>query len=346
MSKKINPQFYQKLNYINMYNAYLRASKVKRNRKDVIYYSIDLESNLMNLVNSIKNKTYKCGKYRVFVIKDPKERVIKSLPFKDRIVHQWFIEEFIIPLMVPKFISDSYACIKNRGTHKAIKKLQSYMRIMKKNYGNYYILKCDIKKFFYNIDKNILFQILKKYFKDEDFFEFLKVILFDEKTIKSIPIGNYTSQYFANIYLNELDHYIKEKLRVKYYIRYMDDFVLLMKNKEEAKAIYKKIDVFLKEKLELELNRKSSYFPGNLGICFCGYKVFETHILLKKRTKKKILKNINKWNKRYLTNSLDKSALLSYNSWLGHAKHANSYNFLYKCEDKMLFDINSLLEKI
>ena len=120
MPRKINNIFYDKLNFINMFRAYERASAGKRKRRDVIAYSIDLETNLMNIVNSIKNNKYKIGEYHEFIVYEPKERIIKSLPFKDRIVHQWYVEEFIIPYIVPKFIKDTYACIRNRGTHKAL----------------------------------------------------------------------------------------------------------------------------------------------------------------------------------------------------------------------------------
>ena len=139
-----------------MFRAYERASAGKRKRRDVIAYSIDLETNLMNIVNSIKNNKYKIGEYHEFIVYEPKERIIKSLPFKDRIVHQWYVEEFIIPYIVPKFIKDTYACIRNRGTHKALYTTQRYMKIMKRKYQNYYILKCDIRKYFYSIDVILL----------------------------------------------------------------------------------------------------------------------------------------------------------------------------------------------
>ena len=276
----------------------------------------------MNIVNSIKNNKYKIGEYHEFIVYEPKERIIKSLPFKDRIVHQWYVEEFIIPYIVPKFIKDTYACIRNRGTHKALYTTQRYMKIMKRKYQNYYILKCDIRKYFYSIDKHILYKIICKYFKDKALLDFTQKLIFDSEEIIGIPIGNYTSQYFANIYLNELDHFVKETLRIKYYVRYMDDFVILTKDREEAKEIFLKISNFLNEFLSLELNKKSKYYPSALGVDFCGYKIFETHVLLRKRSKKDIRKKIKRWNKM---KHLNKSVQLSWNSWLAHSSHANSY---------------------
>ena len=341
MPKTIKNVFYDKLSYVYFLNAHKRAKKSKANKKEVILFELDLESNIINLMREIKQGKYKLGKYREFVVKYPKERLIKSLPYKDRIVHQWYIEEFIKPYIIPRFIIDSYACIENRGNHKAVLELQKYMRIMKRKYGNYYILKCDIKKFFYSIDNNILLKILKKYISDSYLLNFTKTLLvsYNNSSIE-IPIGNYTSQFFANIYLNELDHYLKEKVRVKYYIRYMDDFVLLLKDKKESLFMYKIIIKFLDEKLNLSLNKKSNYFPNKLGVDFCGYKIYETHILVRKRCKKDMRRKINKWNKLFNSKNLDlKKVQLSFNSWKAHCSHANSYNLVKKMTSNLNFEI-------
>ena len=220
MCKSIKNQFDKKLTFEKLIEAHDRAKKGKANKKDVIKFEMDLETNIMNLYKNIKNNTYKMGEYRQFIVYEPKERIIKSLPYIDRIVHQWYIKEFIKPFIVPKFISSSFACLENKGTHKAVKTLQKYMRIKKRS-GDYYVLKCDIKKFFYSIDKRILFDIMKRYISDKKLLELTKKLIYDNEDI-GIPIGNYTSQFFANIYLNELDHYVKEKLKIKYYVRYMD----------------------------------------------------------------------------------------------------------------------------
>lgn len=157
MSKQIKNVFNYKLTYINLYEAHLRASMHKRKRRDVMMFEIDFESNLMNLCRSIKNKNYHRGKYHEFIVHEPKVRVIQSLPYIDRVVHQWYVEEFIIPYIAKKFIKDSYACIRGKGTHKAVDTLQHYMRIAKRKYRHYYILKCDIRKYFYTIDKDVFF---------------------------------------------------------------------------------------------------------------------------------------------------------------------------------------------
>jgi len=343
MPKSLKKIFDEKLTFFKLLEAYERACKNKRNRNDVIFYHMNLETNLMNLYNEIKSGSYKRGKYKVFTVKEPKERMIKSLPFKDRIVHQWYVEEFIIPYFVPKFIDDTFACIKDRGTHKAVEKLQKYMRIMKRNHGHYYIIKFDIKKYFFNIDKDILFDILSKYISDYKLLDFTKILLFDGDEKKGIPIGNYTSQYFANIYLNELDHYIKDKLHIKFFIRYMDDFIILIEKKEDAKIVMEKVRKFLKEKLDLDLNDKSGYYPNELGADFCGYRIYETHILLRKRSIKKIKKLVKYVNEKYDNNSLDfEKFRQQFNSWRGHAKHANSYKLRKKYFD--MIKVNDKLE--
>ena len=152
-----------------------------------------------------------------------------------------------------------------------------------------------------------------------------------------IPIGNYTSQYFANIYLNELDHFIKEKLKVKYYVRYMDDFILLIENKEKSKEILKEITKFLDENLELELNKKTNYFKVNQGVNFCGFKIKLKEIRLLKRSKKKIYKRVKIWNQMYKNQQLDlKKTNASLRAWVGHASHITKRGLIQdvvnKCE--------------
>lgn len=151
--------------------------------------------------------------------------------------------------------------------------------------------------------------------------------------------GNYTSQFFANIYLNELDQFIKRNLKIKYYCRYMDDFVLLAKTKNDCIELKKQIELFLHNHLHLELNNKSKYYPYSMGVNFCGYRIFTTHRLLRIDSKKKIKKNVKHWNKLYNKNKLDiHQTILSLNSWLGHSSHCNSY----KLQTKILKNCNFL----
>ena len=220
MCKKIRNVFFKNLTFEKLLAAHYRAKKNKAYKKDVITFEMNLENNIINLLNSIKNNRYKMGKYYDFKVFEPKERTIHSLPYIDRVVHQWYVEEFIKPYILPKFISSSFACITGKGTHKANDYIQHQMQIFKRNYGDFWVLKCDIKKFFYNINPYILYHILCKYIEDPYLKNFTKQLIFDGRDIigtVGIPIGNYTSQFFANIYLNELDQYVKRILKVKYY---------------------------------------------------------------------------------------------------------------------------------
>ena len=312
-----------------MLKAYERASKNKHKCKEVITYELDLASNIIDTLKQLYAGVYKVGNYRQFRIYEPKERIIQSLPFRDRIVQQWYVEEFIKPIFVPKFIKDTYACLENRGVHKAVKKLNKYMYEYNKINRDFYVLKCDVSKFFYSINKQRLYEIVNRYVKDKAFMKLTKDLIYHDRNEVGIPIGNYTSQYFANIYLNELDHFVKEKLKIKYYVRYMDDFVLLLEDRNQCRVILEEIKEFLDKNLGLKLNKKTNYFRNSQGVNFCGYKIFKTHIMLKKENKKKI--KIKNWNKLYHKKELDlRETTLKLNSWIGHAQNADTFFLVNK----------------
>lgn len=343
MPKKIKNCFYKNLTFEKLLQAHQRAKKHKSYKNEVIKFEMNLENNITNLLNNIKNKKYHIGKYYTFTIYEPKERIIKALPYVDRIVHQWYVEEFIKPYIVPKFINTSFACLKDKGSHKAVEQVEKHMREYKRKNGSFWILKCDIRKFFYNIDPYILFDILKNYIADKELLYFTKLLIFDGKPYSDnvgIPIGNYTSQFFANIYMNELDQFVKRTLKIRYYTRYMDDFIILAKTKNDCIFIKKQIEDFLNLKLHLFLNDKSKYYPYTMGVNFCGYRIFTTHRLLRLDSKKKIKRKVKHWNKLYKNKKLDcQHALQCINSWLGHSSHCNSY----KLQNKVLNNCDFLL---
>lgn len=347
MPKKIKNCFDKNLTFDKLMAAHYRARKNKTYKKELIKFEMNLENNITNLLNKIKTNTYHVGKYFAFTIYEPKKRVINALPYIDRIVHQWYVEEFIKPNIMPKFINTTFACLPEKGTHKAAEEIQRQLRIFQRNNGNFWILKCDVSKFFYNIDPNILFDIMKRYISDKKLLKFTHLLIFENREATGkvgIPIGNYTSQFFANIYLNELDQYVKRVLKVKYYCRYMDDFILLAKTKQECIDLKKKVEIFLDEKLHLKLNNKSRYYPSAMGVNFCGYRIFTTHRLLRVDSKKKIKKKIKKWNHLYLNNKLNLyETMQSINSWIGHCSHCNSYNLQKKVLSKCNFLYNSNL---
>ncbi len=328
MPKTLKNCFYQNLTFEKMLQAHYRAKDKKAQYWEILRFEMNLENNIVNLINSIKKGTYKIGDYRSFIVKEPKVREIQALPYRDRLVQQWYVEEFIKPYFIPRFIKDSYACITNRGTHNAVNAIQKYMRIINFHNPDYWILKCDVKKFFYSIHPDILYNILSKRIKDKDLLKFSKILIYDKRDKEpiGIPIGNYSSQFFANIYLNELDYFIKHKLHIKYYVRYMDDFVLLTNSKKECKEYLQIIKDFLYENLKLELNHKSRYYPSHFGLNFCGYKIWPTHRLLRTNSKKKIKRKVATFNKLWSKNQLDlRKAQATMNSWFAHASHCNSY---------------------
>lgn len=334
MPKKIKNCFYKSLTFEKFMQAHYRARNHKAYKPEVIKFEINLENNITNLLNRVKNHTYHLGNYYSFIIYEPKKREIKALPYQDRIIHQWYVEEFIKPYIVPKLISSTFACLENKGTHHAVDCVQKYMRICQRNYGSYWILKCDVRKFFYSIDPHILFSILKKYIVDTALLDFTKLLIFDKRAPNEhvgIPIGNYTSQFFANIYLNELDQFAKRILCEPYYVRYMDDFIFIVKTKNECIRLKKIVSEFLEKKLHLSLNEKSRYYPAKMGVNFCGYRIFPTHRLLRTASKKKIKKKIKKWNILYQKKQLNiPLAMQSLQSWLGHSSHCNSYHLQQK----------------
>ena len=209
---------------------------------------------------------------------------------------------------------------------------------MKKAYKTnqeYYILKCDISKFFNSIDKEVLYKIVSRKVKDKNFLNCTKQIIFDGTFKIGIPIGNYTSQFFANIYLNELDHFIKEQLHVKYYVRYMDDFILILDDKNSAIKAKERISEFLHEKLHLKLNKKTNYFKCSQGVKLCEFDMYVNRIKLLNQNKKKIYKKVKYWNNLYSKNELDiMKTAECFKAWLGHARLGNDYKYIRKIKRK------------
>ena len=327
MAKTLRNEYDKYLTYENLMKAHLQSRKGKGYRKEIILFNLKQEEYIMWLYNKLKEQTYKHGGYSVFYITEPKLRRIEKSKYIDRIVHRWYVNSFMEKYFVPQFINTSYACLKDKGMHKASLELQQAMKHCKIIWNNYYILKMDVKKYFENINKNILYKILEIKIKDPKVVWLTKEIIYSNEGETGLPIGNYTSQLLANVYLNELDQYIKHKLKCKYYFRYMDDGVILIKTKEEAKEILEKIKTFLKEKLELELNSKTQVFKSKQGVNFCGYKINEYRLKIRDKGKRKLKKKIKelkyKISKGEITSKEAKKYLAGH---MGYIKSANPYN--------------------
>lgn len=297
MAKSIKCVYDELVTYDALYKAYVKAKKGKTNRRDVIEFSLNYEYELKKIVSELKALTYTFGEYSLFYIHEPKERKILSAPFRDRIVHTWYVENFLVPYYAKSFMYHSYACIKGKGMHECSKNVLKALRKCTKIYPKGYILKMDIAKYFENIDRSVLYEIISKRIKDKKFLCLTKKILDSTKKWDvnygiSLPIGNYCSQMFANIYLNELDKYLKEKLHLKYVFRYMDDVVIVFDSKDKAKEVLTLVRTFLREKLHLELNKKTQIFKLTQGVNFCGYKITEKGLRLRQRGKKKVVQKL------------------------------------------------------
>lgn len=327
MPKTVKNVYDKAVSFEKLLIAHKKARKGKREKKEVIKFELNLENEILRLERELRNGRYELEKYNTFKIYEPKERTIMASSYKDRVVQQWFVENFIKPYFVPQFIVTSYAGIKGRGMHKASKDLQLAMKKTKKNWKEYYILKMDVTKYFQNIDKRILWDILKRKIKDRKVLCLTRKILLSTKGMKGLPLGNYSSQMFANIYLNELDQYAKHNLKCKYYFRYMDDIVILCKNKEVAKYRLENLSKYLNENLKLTFNCKTKIFKYIQGVNFCGYKINERRMKIRNTSKCRMKRKLKRYTIQLKEGKITLPEIQrSIAGWLGYVKYADSYN--------------------
>ena len=309
--------------------AWKEFKKGKGNKSDVQRFEFNLEDNLFQLHRELKNKNYSHSNYTSFYIKDPKLRHIHKACVRDRILHHALFR-ILYPIFDKSFIFDSYSCRLNKGTHKAVLRLEIFCRKLSKNYNrNIFVLKCDIKKFFDSVDQRILLNLIKEKVKDKNTVWLVEKIIksFNKLKNKGLPLGNVTSQLFANIYLNELDQFIKHKLKAKYYLRYCDDFVILGRYKEDLKALISPISSFLKTELNLNLHfDKIILRKHSQGVDFLGYILLPRHRVLRTKTKKRIFKKLEQKRKDLKNNLISKASFnQTIQSYFGVLKHCNSY---------------------
>jgi len=318
---------------------YLDVRKKTKHKKKLLKFELYYISNIIYLYNLIVNKKYSHKPYHIFLIKKPKYRIVMSEEITDKIINHLISEVILLPIIEPKLLDVNVATRRKKGTSKGIYYVKKYLNEMKRKHSNFYILKCDIKKYFYNIDHEVLLNKLKKDINDRDIINVIdniikttnskittdcikKIIDKEIKVLKKIninskdrlkkikelesiplynvngrglPIGNMTSQIFAIYYLNDLDHYIKEKLKIKYYIRYMDDFIIFHEDKKYLEYCYQKINEFVKKE-KLVLNDKTKIFPIKDGLNFLGYRFIiknnKVITLINPKTKRRIIKKL------------------------------------------------------
>ena len=335
MPKTIRNEFDKKLKYENLMKAHLESRKGKSLRKEIILFNLKQEEYILWVYEKLKTGTYKHGGYTSFIITEPKVREIEKSKYIDRIVHRWYVDNFMKQYFMKSFIDTSYACIENKGMHKACLDVQKAMKHCKRVWNNYYIIKMDVAKYFKNIDKTILYNILQRKIKDEKLLWLTKEILYSNGIEKGLPIGNYTSQCFANIYLNELDQYAKHELKIKYYFRYMDDVVVIVETKEQAIEKLALIRKFLKENLNLELNSKTQIFKSKQGVNFCGYKINEYRLKIRDKGKRKLKKKVKELKYKIRIGEISSKEAHKYLAGhLGYIQIANVKNL----KDKLFYE--------
>ena len=316
--------------YGNLFLAYKKARKHKTLRHYVIEFEEDLKENLLLLQSELLLHCYKPKPLVNFIVRDPKTRKISKSDFRDRVVHHALCN-IIEPIFEKTFIYDSYANRKDKGTLKALQRFDYFKRkVSKNNTISCYVLKADIKKYFENIDQQILIEIIKKRIKDKNILWLIKLILTNHNTKeeqKGMPLGNLTSQFFANVYLNELDYFIKHTLKVKSYIRYVDDFVILHNDKEKLVEYKKQIDEFLGKNLKIELHpKKSRIINIGKGTGYLGFRVFYHYNLLKKSNIKKMKRTLEKFHVLYSQGGGHYDKIYeSFQGWFAYAEHAKTY---------------------
>lgn len=340
----------------NLYMAYEDAAGGRRYNKDVLAYSQDTWSQLRELREKILAGEYEIDRYYIFYVYEPKKRMIMSIGFEHRIV-QWAIYRVINPILVKGYIDDTYGCIPGRGALSAMQCLHGWVEYVSRKEKEWFYLKLDISKYFYRISHRVLKKILRKKIEDERLLEVLFGIIdckhtpfglppgkgpgdvpLEERLFDvGMPIGNLLSQMFANIYLDALDQFCKRTLGIKFYVRYMDDVIILSDSKIQLKEWKDRIAVFLESELELMLNNKTCIRPISQGIEFVGYRVWSNRVVLRKSTTLKIKRNLKGVRKAYhdYRMTLEKASQ-TFQSYVGMLKHTDSDALLEKLYDEMV----------
>lgn len=330
----------------NLLKAYQMARKCKRYKRNIVDYGFFLESNLFKLQRELISENYMPSSYVCFTVFEPKTRKVAAPAFRDRVLQHSLVSQ-IEPLFESQFIYDSYACRKNKGTHFGLKRVKKFLQAARSIYGKntpIYCLRMDIEKFFASVSWDVLItatnktipcektkKLIEKIVTKHRCFDingnFIKApdIINSEKR-KGLPIGNLTSQLFANIYLNELDHFVKETLRVKWYARYMDDFLIIHPDRNYLKEMRNAIKMFLEYELKLKFHPKKVIIQNvKDGLPFVGYLIFYDHVLVRGSTLLRMRRRLKKRRVKSMEENDDKPLKAHYSALRGHLQRANAY---------------------
>ena len=331
----MNFKFEDIISLENLLKAWIEFLSGKKYKKDVANFSLHLMDNLRVLHEGLAIKTYKHGGYKAFKISDPKPRDIHKATVRDRLVHH-AIHRILYPYFDKKFIFDSYSSRLGKGTHKAVNRFRDYFyKVSKNNTRTCWVLKCDVRKFFASIDHRVLLSVLRTHISDQNILALLEeVIKSFSGSIKGVglPLGNLTSQLFVNIYLNEFDQFVKHKLKVKCYVRFADDFVILSKDKNYLIDTLNIISDYLEKELKLNLHpNKVSVSTFASGIDFLGLVNFSDYRVLRTKTKRRMFSKLEKRLESYKTSMIPGESLnQSLQSYLGILKHCNGHDLARK----------------
>jgi len=316
----------QIISFDTLCGAFNQARLGKRYTPEALRFASRLEENLINIQNHLIWKTWSPGKWREFWVYDPKWRQIQAPPFCDRVVHHALVG-VVEPLFERKFIHDSYACRRGKGTHAAVYRLQSFLRRTRRHWPRVYVVKADISKYFPSINHSTLEQQLGRTLRDQDALWLCsKIIRENGYERRGIPVGALTSQLFANIYLNELDHFVKDELGVKHYVRYMDDFVFLGPDKARLRRLLSVIEEKLVMDLRLALNPKTCIFPASRGVDFAGYRTWATHIKPRKKNVTRMRKRLTRMADLYAQGRASlEDVRARVMSFIGYMKHCSGH---------------------
>lgn len=314
----VHTRYDELFNLTAIFKAWEKFRRGKTGKNDVMHFGLHVEDNLFGLYDDLHNGIYKHSAYTYFQIFDNKKRDIYKAEVRDRVVHQ-IIFDYLVSLFEPEFISDSYASRTNKGQYKALHAFRYFITLAHTTYKPCFVLKCDIRKYFDSIDQVMLLDLIKEKVSCEKTLEIIKEILCSHVSSlhgKGVPLGNITSQIFANIYLHTLDVYIKKELGCRLYVRYNDDFVVVSESSRKLEEVRVKIILFAKEKLLLDIPlEKTSIRKVSWGIDFLGFIILPKAVLLRNKTKSKMYARISPRNAH---------------SYLGILKHCNSYNLKRK----------------
>lgn len=310
----------------NLLEAWREFRNEKRARRDVQVFERNLMGNIIVLHNDLAVKTYKHSAYEAFNISDPKPRSIHKASVRDRLLHH-ALYRILYPFFDRIFIADSFSCRIDKGTHKAMDRFRIFASKVSENHTKTaWVLKCDIKQFFASVDHFILKSVLTSYIPDKDILWLLSQIIdsFETREGVGLPLGNLTSQLFVNIYMNQLDQFMKHKVKAKYYIRYTDDFVIFSQNQQWLQDLIPVIRTFLITQMKLRLHpKKVSIDTIASGVDFLGWVHFPDHRVMRTVTKRKMLKKMNKDSKSQRVQS-----------YLGLLSHGNELQLQKKITDK------------